>query len=266
MERAKNGDFNWVDLSAKDFEGQSAFYEALLGWTHEDMPMGAGMVYRMFKADGHTAAGAAQLSAEQMSQGRRSAWNTYLAVDDIDATVAKVVELGGTVVMPPADVPGEAGRIAGRIAGVQDPTGAYIFFWKPTRADETTEYMLPGTLSWSDLSTRDPQKAVDFYTKLVGWDIQPMTPAGPMPYWIVNVDGQGEGGIMPMPEMVPAEVPAYWLPYFGSADIAASVAKAKELGATVLAEPMEIPDMVAFAVLADPAGAAFALMQPLREA
>ena len=262
MERTKNGEFNWVDLSAKDFEGQSAFYKALLGWTHEDMPMGEGMIYRMFKADGHTVGGAAQLSPEQMSQGRRTAWNVYLAVDDIDATVAKVAGLGGTVVMPPADVPGDAGRIA----GVQDPTGAYIFFWKPKRSDESMEYMLPGTLSWCDLSTRDPQKAIDFYSKLVGWDIQAMAPAGPMPYWIVNVGGQGGGGIMPMPEMVPADMPAYWLPYFGSASITASVAKAKELGATVLADTMEIPDMVAYAVLADPAGAAFALMQPLRAA
>ena len=137
----------------------------------------------------------------------------YLAVDDIDATIAKVAGLGGTVVMPPADVPGDAGRIA----GVQDPTGAHIFFWKPKHHDESMEYMLPGTLSWCDLSTRDPQKAIDFYSKLVGWDVQAHAPPGPMPYWVVNVGGQGEGGIMPMPEMVPAEMPAYWLPYFGSA-------------------------------------------------
>jgi uncharacterized protein len=262
MERTKNGEFNWVDLSAKDLEAQSAFYEGLLGWTHTDMPMGEGMIYRMFKVDGHTVAGMAQLSAEQMQQGRRSAWNTYLSVDDIDATVAKVAELGGTVVMPPADVPMDAGRIA----GIQDSTGAFIFFWKPKRVDESMEYGLPGTLSWNDLGTRDPKRAIEFYTKLVGWDIQAIEPPGPMPYWVVNVDGQGEGGIMPMPEMVPEEVPSYWLPYFNTGDIAKSFAKALELGASTLSQPMEIPGMVSFAVLADPAGASFALMHPIPRA
>ena len=260
MERLKNGEFNWVDLSARDFEKQSAFYEALFGWSHTDMPFGDGMTYRMFKADGHTVGGGSQLSADMIARGQPSTWNTYLATDDIDKTVAKAAELGGTVIMPPADVPG-----SGRIAGIQDPTGAYVFFWKPLNPDESMEYMQPGTLSWNDLGTRDPQKAIDFYTKLLGWDIQPME-AGPMPYWVVNVAGQGEGGIMPMPEMVPAEVPSYWLVYFGTADMAASVAKAVKLGASVVSEPMVVPDTVEFAVLADPAGATFAIMKPLRAA
>jgi uncharacterized protein len=261
MERTKNGEFNWVDLSARDFEGQSAFYVALFGWTYIDMPLMEGAVYRMFKADGHTVAGVGQLPADQSAQGRPSTWNTYLAAVDVDAVVAKAAELGATVVMAPASVPGDAGRIA----AIQDPTGAFVFFWKPRGYDDTMEYMLPGTLAWNDLSTRDPQKAIDFYSRLLGWDIQPMD-AGPMPYWVVNIGGQGEGGIMPMPEMVPAEVPAYWLPYFAVLDLSASVAKATSLGATVLSGPVEVPEMVAFAVLADPAGATFALMKPLRDA
>jgi predicted enzyme related to lactoylglutathione lyase len=260
VERTKQGEFIWVDLSAGDMEKQSAFYEALLGWSHTDMPFAEGMIYRMFKADGHTVAGMSQLSPDMMAKGQPSAWNTYVAVDDVDASVAKAMALGGEVVMPAMDVPG-----SGRLAGIKDPTGAYIFFWKPVSPDESMEYMQPGTLSWNDLATRDPQKAIDFYTKLLGWEIQPME-AGPMPYWIVNVDGQGEGGIMPMPDMVPAEMPSYWLVYFGAADLSAGVEKAKALGATVLSEPMTVPDMVAFAVLADPLGAAFALMQPLRSA
>lgn len=260
MERAIKGEFNWVDLPAHDFEKQSAFYEALLGWSHTDMPFGEGMVYRMFKSDGHNVGGVSQLSADMIAHGQPSAWNTYVATDDVDATVAMATELGGTVAMPPMDVPG-----SGRLAAIQDPTGAYISFWKPMSSDETIEYLQPGMLSWNELGTRDPQKAIDFYTKLLGWDVRPLE-AGTTPYWVVNVDGKGEGGIMPMPDTVPAEVPAYWLVYFGTDDLAASVAKAVQLGGSVVSGPMEVPDMVAFAVLADPAGATFALMRPLRSA
>jgi predicted enzyme related to lactoylglutathione lyase len=136
-------------------------------------------------------------------------------------------------------------------------------FWKPLRPDETIEYMQPGTLSWTDLSTREPERAAEFYASLLGWEIQAMD-AGPMPYWQVAVDGQGQGGIMPMAEMVPPEVPAFWMPYFGSTDVAADVARARELGGAVLAEPTEVGGMLIFAVLTDPAGATFALLQPLR--
>lgn len=258
MERTKPGEFNWVDLSAHEFEKQTAFYEGLFGWGHTDVPFAEGMTYRVFTADGHDVGGMSLLSPEMIAGGQPSAWNTYLATDDVDASAAKAAELGATVVMPPMDVPG-----SGRTAAIQDPTGAYIFLWKPEQPDETIEYFQPGTLSWNDLSTRDPEKAADFYATWMGWDIQPMD-AGATPYWQVSVDGQGEAGIMPMPEMVPAEVPAFWMPYFGTADIATSFAKAKELGATVQAEPTQVADMLIFAVLTDPAGATFALLQGLQ--
>jgi len=257
VERTKTGEFNWVDLSATDLEGQTRFYEGLFGWTHTDMPYGEGMTYRMFKTDGHDVAGIAPLPPEQVKMGRPTGWNSYIAAEDVDATVAKAAQLGAEVVMPAMDVPQ-----TGRIAGIKDPTGAIISFWKPQRTDETIEYGPPGTLGWSELDTRDPEKAIDFYTKLLGWTVESL-PAGAMPYWQVSVDGQGEGGIMPMPEMVPPEVPAYWLPYFSVTDVKASTKTAAELGGRVLMEPVEVPGMLWFSVLADPQGASFALMQPL---
>lgn len=254
MERSKPGEFNWIDLSARDFDGQSAFYEGLFGWGHSDVPFGDDMVYRIFKSAGHTVGGMSQLSPDLIAQGVPSAWNTYVATDDVDATAAKAADLGGTVVMPPMEVAG-----SGRMAGIQDPTEAYIFLWKPLHPDETIEYMQPGTLSWTDLTTRDPEKASAFYADLLGWDIQPMD-ASLMLYWQVSIDGQAEGGIMSMPDL-PAEVPSFWMPYFGTTDIAASFAKAVELGATVVRESTEIAGMLWFAVLFDPAGATFALLQ-----
>jgi predicted enzyme related to lactoylglutathione lyase len=211
----------------------------------------------MLKSDGRTVGGLSQLSPDMIALGQPTAWNTYVATDDVDATAARAVELGAAVVMPAMDVTG-----FGRMVGIQDPTGAYLFFWKPLRLDETIEYLQPGLYSWNDLTTRDPEKAAAFYAELLGWDVRPLE-AGPMPYWQVFVDGEGEAGIMPMPEMIPDGVPAFWMPYFGTADIAASFATATELGATVLREPTEVTGMLWFSVLADPAGATFALLQPL---
>ena len=254
MERTKTGEFNWVDLSAKDMTAQAAFYQALFGWTFEDVPFGEGQTYRMFKKDGHSVAGMSQLSPEMLAGGMPTMWNTYLATDDVDAMVANAVGLGATVAMPPADV-----AESGRIAAIMDPTGGLVFFWKPRRTDESIVYLKPGVLSWNDLATREPEKAADFYAKLLGWDVQPQG-NGVMPYWQINIDGVGEGGIMPMPDMIPPEIPAFWTVYFGSVDVRADTAKAVELGATVQAEPIQVNDMVIYSVMADPAGAVFALV------
>jgi predicted enzyme related to lactoylglutathione lyase len=261
MERTKPGEFNWLDLSAKDFAAQSEFYEALFGWAHSDMPFGEGQMYRMFYKDGKVVAAVSQLAPELVAAGVPTAWNTYVATDDVDETVAKAVELDATVALPPTDVPG-----SGRMAAIQDPTGGVLFFWKPgtSSSTNTMSYFEPGTLSWNDLNARDLEMAAAFYSALLGWEFRKRDGEA-MPYWEIRVDGQGQGGMMPMPEMVPPEVPSFWMPYFGSADVASDVAKARALGAAVLVEPTPVEDTVSFAVLTDPLGATFALMQPLTE-
>jgi uncharacterized protein len=256
VERIKNGEFTWADVIARDLDAQSTFYESLFGWTHEDFPYDGG-VYRMFKDDERTVAGISQMPPEQMQQRMPSTWNIYIVAEDVDKTVAKAAELGAKTVMPPMDVPG-----FGRMAGIEDPTGAYIFLWKAVGTNESMEYGPPGTLAWFDLTTRDPQRAIEFYTKLLGWEVEKLE-AGQMPYWRVKVNGEGQGGIMPMPDSVPPEVPSYWMAYVGVADARASADKAKDLGAKVVVDAMPVGDMLIFAVLQDPEGATFALLQPL---
>ena len=65
--------------------------------------------------------------------------------------------------------------------------------------------------------------------------------------------------MMTMPAEVPAEVPAYWLTYFGTADCDATVAAATGDGATLVVGPIDIP-VGRFAVLSDPTGAMFAVI------
>ena len=131
------------------------------------------------------------------------------------------------------------------------------------RSDKAAQtYSEPGALLWTDLTTRDPAKAMKFFAVLMDWDIRELD-QGPGQYWQIYIDGVGEGGIMPMPEMVPPQVPAYWLDYFATEDVAVSVAKARSLGAVVTVEPTKVGEMLTFAVLDDPGGATFALLQQI---
>jgi predicted enzyme related to lactoylglutathione lyase len=257
MTRNRTGELTWVDLVARDLEGQTRFYETLLGWTHEDLPTDQGPIYRSFNKDGLRAAAISQMQPEMEAKGMPSMWNTYFAAEDVDERVSKAQSLGGQVVMPAMDVMGE-----GRMAGVMDPTGGAFFFWQAQRTGGAEIFGVPGSLSWADLSSRDPEKAADFYSKLFDWKIDRLE-GGPMPYWQVTVGDTPECGIMPMPPQLPAEVPSNWMPYFGVDGINDAVERAKAAGATVNMEPMTAGGWV-FAVLSDPAGAVFSIMEPLR--
>ncbi len=253
MERTKQGEFAWVDLLAKDLDGQSTFYEQLFGWTREDVPTPQGPPYRMFKKDGGTVAGASQMNPQFLAEGHPTVWNTYIAVDDVDASAARAEQLGGQIIMPVQEA-----LDIGRFVGVADPTGGPVFLWHARKPDPTMKYGEPGTLVSNSLATRDPQVAGDFFHELVGW-IPELQEGGPIPYWNLP-----DGGIMPMPEAMPAEVPSTWVVFFGSADAAAAAARAVELGGTMLAEPSEVGGMLIFVPLSDPAGANFQLLQSLR--
>jgi uncharacterized protein len=255
MERVRQGEFATIDLSAKDVEGQTSFYESLLGWEHEDLPSDRGPAYRVFSKDGGAVAGAFPLSPDMEAAGVTTMWNTYVAVDDVDAAAARAVELGGRIVMPATDASGY-----GRFAGIADPTGGALFLWHSHQPDPSAKYGEPGAMAWADLSTRDPERAVAYFKELLGWDIQSME-GGPIAYWMISVNGEGQAGIMPMPESIPSEVPANWLIYFGADDVHALAERASSLGGSVVVPPAEMDSGAVWAVLADPAGATFGVLQ-----
>ncbi len=108
-----------------------------------------------------------------------------------------------------------------------------------------------------ELHTQDPERAKKFYKELFDWKLQDVPE---MNYTVIDVGETGRGGgIMksPMPDALPQ-----WVPYVLVDDVAASTGKANALGATVLQDTTEIPDIGWFSMLLDPTGAAFALFKP----
>jgi predicted enzyme related to lactoylglutathione lyase len=205
--------------------------------------------YHMFQKGGVPVAGAGPI----MMEGQPPAWTTYVSVDDADASIAKVKAAGGMVFVEPMDV-----LDVGRMAVFADPSGAAAAVWQPHRHIGAGLVNEPGALAWNELSTRDVPAATAFYSEVFGWEPQ-MADMGGMEYTLWKLGGEDMGGMMPMPAEVPAEVPSYWLAYFGTADCDASVAAATADGATLMAGPMDIP-AGRFAVMADPIGAVFGVI------
>lgn len=248
-----NGSFCWIELSTSDQAAAKTFYESLFGWTPNDMPMGPGEFYTIFRIEGRDAAAGYTLRKEQVAQHVPPNWILYIQVENVDASAAKVSQLGGTVVVAPFDV-----FDAGRMAVIADPTGAHFCLWQPNRSKGTGIAHVPGTLCWADLSTPDPKRAGEFYAKLLEWQI--LDDEKGTGYLHIKNGEHFIGGIPPTKTRPPG-VPAHWLPYFWVDDVDASAAKAKQLGANVCLPPTSLEDVGRLAVIADPQGAVFAIFK-----
>lgn len=113
-----------------------------------------------------------------------------------------------------------------------------------------------GDLAWTELNTSNPAQALSFYQKLFGWKDKSM-PMGPdMTYIMLAQAGKQFGGIAPTQD---PSAPSQWLTYFWADNVDKSTESAKQLGATVLVPPMDIPGTGRMSVLQDPTGASFAL-------
>ena len=114
-----DGSFVWYELATTDVDIAKAFYSGVVGWgTADAMP---GSVYTLFTAGGTPVAGLAQLQASAQRAGAAPQWRGYVGVDDVDATARRVKKLGGTVLMPPTDVPNVS-----RLSVIADPQMAAL--------------------------------------------------------------------------------------------------------------------------------------------
>jgi predicted enzyme related to lactoylglutathione lyase len=113
------GSFCWIELHTSDQNAAKSFYGALFGWEAHDSPMGPNEYYTEFKLHGREAAAGCSLRPDEREQSIPPYWMIYITVENADVAVPKAKELGGKPFGPAFDV-----MDAGRMAIVQDPTGA----------------------------------------------------------------------------------------------------------------------------------------------
>jgi predicted enzyme related to lactoylglutathione lyase len=112
-----------------------------------------------------------------------------------------------------------------------------------------------GRFVWHDLNTPDVEKALAFYQALFGWTTTPMDMGEMGTYTIVEANGQGLGGVVPLDAA--SGTPPHWIAYISTPDVDATTAHAQSIGATAHVPPTDIPNVGRFAVVADPTGAVF---------
>jgi predicted enzyme related to lactoylglutathione lyase len=120
-----HGEFHWNELRTRDAERAKRFYASTVGWTFEASATPDGETYWVALQGGKPVAGLFSLTSPRFD-GVPESWMSFLAVDDVDARVAKAVAAGAELAMPIFDVPD-----VGRIAMLREPGGAGIGWITP---------------------------------------------------------------------------------------------------------------------------------------
>jgi predicted enzyme related to lactoylglutathione lyase len=265
----------WVDTSQPDPDAAASFYGGLFGWEFEDrMPDDAPGRYLIAQLHGHDVAA---VGSQQDGAPPTPVWNMYVSVDSADDAAAGATAGGGSVITEPFDVVD-----AGRMAVLADREGAAFCVWEARGRRGAQLVNEPGTWNFSELNSRDPDAAKDYYGALFGWETETVEGGGmAFTFWRLRGYGdflasldpeirkrQSETGapesfvdavawFQPMSsDQFPDDVPAHWSITFAVDDADGAADKVAALGGKVIVPPFDAgPTRVA--VVSDPAGAGF---------
>jgi hypothetical protein len=188
-----------------------------------------------------------------MQAGAPPAWTLHFAVDDVDEAAARVAARGGAVLFGPMDV-----LVAVRMGVFADPAGARFGLSQERQVRGFGVTHVPGAFAWAELATSDLAGARAFYPAILP-GVTEKHWGGEFGYHLLVSAGREVAGMFALPDasMAPA-----WTVSFQSADVAVDAARAREAGAELMMGPQSTPGVGTWAVLRDPQGAVFGLLQP----
>jgi hypothetical protein len=248
--------FVWYELMTTDTKGAIAFYSEVVGWKtqpYEGSP--ADKPYTMWLSSQGPMGGVMELPAEVKSMGVPPHWMGHVGVANVDATVKQATAAGGSVMMPPTDIP----KI-GRFSVIADPQGATLSVFQSAEKMPPHDTSKQGEVSWNELVTSDAPAGFAFYKGLFGWNVLQEMDMGPMGKYIIYGGDKSYGGMMTKTPDMP--MPPCWIYYFQVDDLEAAVARANAKGGKTMVGPMDVPGGTRVAQLSDPQGAVFALHGP----
>jgi uncharacterized protein len=258
------GMFCWVELNTVDALAANRFYGEMFGWRRSFMPLEDGSFYTMLQLDGKDVGAFHEIYDGAVAAEAAPGWRLYIATDNVDKSVQTALALGGALLSPPVEV-----SDVGRVAVMQDPTGAIFALWQARNHIGAEVINQSGALSWQELLTTDFETAKHFYSNLFGWQTQTRA-AGARSYTTFKPKKslQESGGIQPLQGSLRetlSENGSQWLASFAVENFEQSLQKAQRLGANLKTAPAEVPPVGRSAVLEDPQGALFSLVSAPQE-
>lgn len=247
------GKMLWADLITPDLAAAEKFYGALFGWTFQRVRAGE-LNYSVVMLDGRPIGGIVEKSIPA-AQRRQPAWLTFLATNDIDAAKRLALSHGAKVLAGIKSYP-----MRGLQCVLADPEGA-VFALLASSSGDPPDYV-PGTGDWiwSSLHGRDAGAEAGFYQDVFGYDVFDMPSEDGLEHLILSSDNYARASANDLARGT-ARRRSHWLNFVRVEHAAETVDKVTALGGRVLVQPRLDRHGGMLAVVADPAGAPFGVME-----
>ncbi|HEY3756494.1 MAG TPA: VOC family protein [Opitutaceae bacterium] len=258
--RSNPGQFEWADLITGDIGRAEQFYTDLLGWTATAPQTPKGYTsektdtkhpYVLLYSNGTPVAGLVGRTAASDRPGR---WIPYVAVSSIGHTTHLIATLNGEVVSHPRTVPDR-----GRQAIVRDPKNAIVGILQSSSGDLAGGREPDGQFTWFELFSSDPKGASRFYQAAFGYGFE-NSPSGPADHYVLTVNDQPVAGIEALPSDAP-HASDDWVGFVRVSNLDEKLAKVSSLGGTVIEPAQSGAANTRFALVSDPTGGVFGLVE-----
>jgi predicted enzyme related to lactoylglutathione lyase len=243
----------FVELVTPDLASAKQFYAGLFGWTFRDI-QAEDTEYAEAFLNGRPVAG---LIHKEVPAGehRQPAWLSFFAARDVDAAADAAVQNGAKLLFAPHSIPNR-----GREAVIADPQGAVFAVLASGSGDPSDMLAAPGAWIWSSLHTSDPDTDTAFYQTLFNYDVFELPASKGAQHLLLASDDEARASVNTLPENNPKAHP-YWLNYVRVTNAAKMTARVEALGGRVLVAPHRDRHGGKVAVVADPQGAPFGLLE-----
>jgi uncharacterized protein len=243
----------WADLVTPDVAAAKHFYGELFGWTFNDVHTGASD-YSVALLDGNPVGGLFQRGMRPGEQ-RQPAWLTFISVADVAAAGRNIVAHGGKMLAPIRSYPDR-----GRQAVFADPQGAVFAVLQSSSGDPEDVLAAPGEWIWSSVLARDPDTDAAFYQNVFGYEVFEIPGDDGSKNLLLSTDDYARVSLNALPADAAKRHP-HWLNFVRVTSATDTAARAEALGGRVLVKPFTDRHGGLVAVVADPAGAPFGLLE-----
>jgi len=247
------GKLIFVELVTPDIAAAKKFYAGLFGWSFQDF-QGGGKLYAEVLLNDSPVAGLIQRDIPPGAK-RQPAWLSFFSVDDVKTAKDVALENGAKVLFGPRNLP-----LRGEEAVFSDQQGAVFAVLKSSSGDPPEFLAAPGEWIWCSLITKDPDTGAAFYQKLFDYEVFELPARPGSQHLLLSSGGYARASVNSLPVNKPDTIP-HWLNFIRVVDAVKVAEKAVSLGGRVLVEPHVDRQGGKIAVIADPQGAVFGLLE-----
>ena len=250
------GKFVWAELFTSDAAAATKFYAGVFSWTVTTLDV-RDVPYTVFSNAGRPVAGLRQRARPGTAHAAR--WVSYIAVANVDATLALVTKAGGQQRAPARAFPN-----LGTLAVATDIDGSPFGLLQSSSGDSTDDEPAPGDWNWFHLFVKNPAASAEFYRQAFAYDVAPDSRPGKGAEMILYIGSINRAGISVLPARNDAK--PGWLGVIRVANLDDTLAKVPALGGEVMVEPHDAAFGSRFAVIADPTGGTVGLVEYVNNA